>query len=969
MGGRISQADGHLQGVGRWGLLDADLDLQSAGAGTGVRRRNLELGCAGSIEPLREEHRQAAPALLLERPAQIVPAGAAEPVLAPEPPQARVEAVRAEQIAQHQEHVRRLVVADDLRGAVTARGELAQGEVLARRDGGKVAQPVQPHGTRGLCALLLLVEVVGHEGRQPLAPVAALVVDVHAVAPPVVQHLVPQRGGLDERQPQHVDPKIGQRGHAEPGWQGAGHHAELAEGVGADLIAVQADVAFHRLQVLVGEIVQLGMEPGAQPNRLLAGPHHASVRAPRRARPSARCLRRGGRTRTGPGSRPRRPAPRQAPGDQAALSGRKLEVDAIGELMLADQGIPSGARGQIAARGAGHGRQLLQRVAVIGLWHGRQLPGVTQDEAVHGAAAPARATIPASRLRGRAPGRGARRRAQGPATIRSARRASRVRPPPSSVICALPRNARAAGSSSMVRSWCTDSMLIGLGRHGGAKRQAHASPRSAGGSLPRRKARNELQRLAPALHCHRQPGARRLPLHRGDDIPGLLHRYARDHDDHISRVHARALRDAVLDHVRERPRSPLLPSSITPRRGRSGAAVETAGRPNTASARPAVSVLQSSSASQGSSTAACAMPRSRSWCGTPKPFSQMAAAHDAHDQRRRGAGAALRDGLRHGAVPQLHALDEAQEGGIVRGSGSARLARGILLRQMLEIGLVQRLAIACRRRGRIAHALALRLGGMRAQPRSPTRATRSRSTLSAIMGTRCMRAKSKIGMYSRASKPHTRFHSLRLRNCSSLSSPADPLVEHLLHPAREHLEPEHQVGLQCIQPGDRVQLPAVVLGVVVALAEQHDRACGELRQAALGARVAAARRRSGRPSWRGSRRLPPATRRTSERAGGRALPAMSARRAGRRMIRFDCAVELSLVLRDAHDREHQAQDHDRGEPAAQPQVPARQREALGELPVRGVVDRERGAPAAAARLSPAAAAPSSRPAPAPRSTP
>ena len=65
--------------------------------------------------------------------------------------------------------------------------------VAGRRQGGVVTQPAQAHLARRLRRLALLVRVVGHEGGEPLGPVAGGVINVHAVAPPVVQHLVAER--------------------------------------------------------------------------------------------------------------------------------------------------------------------------------------------------------------------------------------------------------------------------------------------------------------------------------------------------------------------------------------------------------------------------------------------------------------------------------------------------------------------------------------------------------------------------------------------------------------------------------------------------------------------------------------------------------------------------------------------------------------------------------------------------------
>ena len=53
-----------------------------------------------------------------------------------------------------------------------------------------------------------------------------------------------------------------------------------------------------------------------------------------------------------------------------------------------------------------------------------------------------------------------------------------------------------------------------------------------------------------------------------------------------------------------------------------------------------------------------------------------------------------------------------------------------------------------------------------------------------------------------------------------------PSVENRLNPARKHLETEDHVGPAAMQGGDGMQLPAVMASIVMALAEQHDRAPG-----------------------------------------------------------------------------------------------------------------------------------------------
>src|ERR1017187_3697009 len=51
-----------------------------------------------------------------------------------------------------------------------------------------------------------------------------------------------------------------------------------------------------------------------------------------------------------------------------------------------------------------------------------------------------------------------------------------------------------------------------------------------------------------------------------------------------------------------------------------------------------------------------------------------------------------------------------------------------------------------------------------------------------------------------------------------------PAVEHRLDTPREHLETEDHVGSVAEQRRDRMKLPAMVLRLIVRLAEQHDAA-------------------------------------------------------------------------------------------------------------------------------------------------
>ncbi len=214
------------------------------------------------------------------------------------------------------------------------------------------------------------------------------------------------------------------------------------------------------------------MEPGAQANRWLARPRHDPLLHLIGASHERDAL-------GGVGELVLRPVAGrvgllrdEASGDQAALSGGKLERDAIGEGMITDQGIPSAAAGQIAAGDVRHGRQVLQRAAVVGFGQSRQGPGVTQHETVHRAAAQLEPpylhlAFPAGRL------------GEGLAVEREVlddKIAAQGEPGgAASLKCDLrPAAQRSRGRVQLdVQVLMHRRDAIRLGRHGGAKRQSH----------------------------------------------------------------------------------------------------------------------------------------------------------------------------------------------------------------------------------------------------------------------------------------------------------------------------------------------------------------------------------------------------------------------------------------------------------------------------------------------------------------
>ncbi|EXI72542.1 MAG: hypothetical protein AW07_03271 [Candidatus Accumulibacter sp. SK-11] len=131
--------------------------------------------------------------------------------------------------------------------------EIPQCGLLAGWQGSRVAQPGKPHVARGCRRTLLGVGVVGEEGGQPLTPVPQPRLNVDAVAPPVVQHLVPERSGANERQAQDIDAEVGQSRHAKTGRQRTGDDREGVVRVGTDERTIALDVTLTVGEIAIGK--------------------------------------------------------------------------------------------------------------------------------------------------------------------------------------------------------------------------------------------------------------------------------------------------------------------------------------------------------------------------------------------------------------------------------------------------------------------------------------------------------------------------------------------------------------------------------------------------------------------------------------------------------------------------------------------------------------------------------------------
>ena len=252
-----------------------------------------------------------------------------------------------------------------------ARLEVRQRCLIVRSNGRQVPEPVQPHLAGGLFGLVLAEGVIGHEGRQPLGPVAAGPFGIHAIAPPVVQDLMSEGGGTNEWQAQDVASEVGQAGHAKAVRQRAGDHAEIAERIVADEAAVALDVAGAVLQVAAGQASKLGMKPGPDRDRFAAFQCHGLVRHLVRSGHDPDAFSGVHKLVLGDGARAGLAHALLAARREPLLACRQRQLERVGE-GHARVGIPARARRQVTTFGRGIQRSLDQRVALIAFGQGRQ---------------------------------------------------------------------------------------------------------------------------------------------------------------------------------------------------------------------------------------------------------------------------------------------------------------------------------------------------------------------------------------------------------------------------------------------------------------------------------------------------------------------------------------------------------------------------------------------------------------------
>jgi hypothetical protein len=165
--------------------------------------------------------------------AQLGPAGHPEQVVLVEAANAGKEGGVPQPAAQHVEGHQGLAVAHGLARLAVAAAEFGEGEVPFRRYMvGVTLQAVAP--VVGPMPRLFLEQVVGEVGGEPLGPVALGVVDIDAVAPPVMQDFVGKGAVDDEGEADDPAAQQGEGGHAVAALPEALHQGELGVGVGAD---------------------------------------------------------------------------------------------------------------------------------------------------------------------------------------------------------------------------------------------------------------------------------------------------------------------------------------------------------------------------------------------------------------------------------------------------------------------------------------------------------------------------------------------------------------------------------------------------------------------------------------------------------------------------------------------------------------------------------------------------------------
>ena len=300
---------------------------------------------AGARDPVVEEPPQvAAPDPLRGRP-DVVERGAPPAEVAVEAREELPERVVAQRPAEGVEPHERAAVAHRFGGRAVTAAELGEREVLRGRDVVAVLLQRRAAVDRGLAALLLQ-QVVGQVGREPLGPVAARLVHEHRVAPPVVQDLVRVRRGEDEREADDLRAEQRERRHAVSGLPEILDEREFPVRIRPDELAVHLEVLRRRGEVLraqrrIGLVqVDLRLDGAGRLGRQVQGPADDVDLVDRVAR------------------RPARPAVvaarRAAAFTDDAPGARLCDREVEGDELASDQGVPGAGAGEVHAFGRDH---------------------------------------------------------------------------------------------------------------------------------------------------------------------------------------------------------------------------------------------------------------------------------------------------------------------------------------------------------------------------------------------------------------------------------------------------------------------------------------------------------------------------------------------------------------------------------------------------------------------------------------
>ena len=157
-----------------------------------------------------------------------------------------------EDVLKHHEDERTLFVTDEAVDTPARTSEVAQWTVVQRRVQRNLIDdsPSIPRA-RLRPALEHPASVVGAEVREPLAPVAVVLVDVDAVAPPGVKQFVVEVAGFGRARCHAHDPRTEEReaGEGEARREEILHHRETLEGVGTEEAGIADEIVLSRVEV------------------------------------------------------------------------------------------------------------------------------------------------------------------------------------------------------------------------------------------------------------------------------------------------------------------------------------------------------------------------------------------------------------------------------------------------------------------------------------------------------------------------------------------------------------------------------------------------------------------------------------------------------------------------------------------------------------------------------------------------